>query len=439
MLRLTRRHFLIASSALVAPEAWAQSQSKNPDVVIIGAGAAGMAAARDLISAGHQVVVLEASDRIGGRIHTDTDTFGVPYDEGAHWLHNDTLNPFIRYGKENGFSLYPAPDNELLYVQDQEASAADWAGFEEAMESTIDAIDAAGDAGLDVSAASVQPDLGPWGPTARFLVGPYEMGKDLEGFSCKDWYTGADGDDWYCREGFGTLWRHSAQGIAVQLNTVAQTIRWDGPDVTVVTNKGDLRAKACIVTASTGVMASGSLRFEPALPLATQEAFQGVSMGHYNHIALQFKDNVFGAEDDSYLAYQVAAEAPGAVGFLTNVSGTNLTYGDVGGRFAQELEAEGEDAAVDFTLGELRKIFGSDIDRSFIKAAVTSWGQNPYVQGAYASAEPGAASLRSQLRTPVGERIWFAGEACSRSLWATVAGAHKSGQEVARAVSRKLA
>ena len=105
-----RRSFLAGLGAtMVAPRlAYAQFPS-NPDVIVIGAGAAGLAATRVLMEGGLDVVLIEASGRMGGRAYTETTTFGVPYDHGAHWLHVAASNPFVAYGRKHGFDVYPGP------------------------------------------------------------------------------------------------------------------------------------------------------------------------------------------------------------------------------------------------------------------------------------------------------------------------------------------
>ena len=261
------------------------------------------------------------------------------------------------------------------------------------------------------------------------------MAKDYDGFSCKDWWESEDGPDRYCREGYGTLLAHSAQDIPVHLSTPATVVDWSGSGVVVSTDSGSIRAQACLVTASTGVLAAGALRFVPALPDEKQDSFAKISMGFYDHVALLFSENVFGTEADGYLLYNAdthGARSPALAGFLTNVSGTGLTLADVGGKFARELELAGRDAAIDFVLGELRRLLGTEIDRHIVRTDFVPWGQNPWTRGSYASAEPGAYGLRQILRQPVGDRIWFAGEACSVADSTTVHGAHKTGRDAAR-------
>jgi len=442
MHRISRRRFL-ATGAMLAATPWIGRAlaSSHPDVVVVGAGAAGLAASMTLAKAGVRVTTIEASSRIGGRALTDTRLFGVPYDVGAHWLHYAGHNPFVKYAQQNGFTVYPAPDRQVIYIGGRKASAAENTAFDKAYQATIAAISRAGRAGKDVSAASVAPDTGAWRDLAAFVIGPWDMGKDLDDFSCLDWWNSDEGPDWFCKEGFGALLAHHARGVPVALSTPAHRIRWGGKGVRVETARGDIVARACIVTVSTGLLSAERVQFDPPLSPARQAAFHAIDMGLYNHIALQFRENVLGLGPDEYLLYRpepADGRAPRMMGTLANVSGTNLSVADVGGDFARELEGLGSEASLDFALSELRKIFGSSMDKHFIKGHATAWGSNPLTLGSYASARPGAFEQRAVLRRAVGDRIWFAGEACSRDQWATLAGAYKSGQEVAREVLRRL-
>ncbi len=438
MPRVSRRCFLGAGAALIsAPFVTRAERPSNPDVVVIGAGAAGLAAARSLLESGRTVTLIEAASRIGGRAHTDQRIFGVPYDLGAHWLHMAERNPFVSYAKQNGFDVYPAPSAINLYVGDRPATKTEHKIYDKEYRAAIRAISNAGRSGQDVSPASIVKGGGEWHDTAHFTIGGWEMGKDYSDFSCVDWWNSEDGTDWYCKQGYGAVLAHSAARVPVELQTKAQRIRWGGPGVVVQTDRGDIAARACILTVSTGVLASGRIRFEPALPARKQEAFNGISMGLYNHIAFQFKSNIFGTSPDAYVLSKVdsrGASSPRGMGLLTNVSGTSLSIGDVGGGFARELEHEGLEASVDFGLSELRKLLGADVDRELIKTHTTQWGRNPWTLGSYASAAPGAYPMRRVLRETVADRIWFAGEACSTEEWATVGGAHKTGLSAAKRV-----
>ncbi len=439
-MNITRRRLLATASAgLMLPFAARADLPTNPDVVVVGAGAAGLAATRTLMEKGLSVALVEAGDRIGGRAFTESDTFGVPFDQGAHWLHHDTSNPYNDYGKDNGFDVYLAPDFTRVFIGDREASASEINTLWKIWETYYDDIGEAAERRMDVSAASVITYKGEWANTVAYGIGPWSMAKDLSDFSITDYWSGADGRDYYCAQGFGTLVAHYGAGIPVSLDTRATHIRWGGPGVEVETSRGTLSAKAVIVTVSTGVLAAGHIAFDPVLPVEKQESFDGISMGLYNHIALQFSEDIFGMGPDGYLMLQVGEDKRG-FGALTNASGTGIAYCDVGGSFARQLEKDGEAAAVDFAVGKMKEMLGSfDVDRTLVKSAVTAWAQDPLFEGSYASARPGAYPMRAALRESVGDRIFFAGEACSRKYWATVAGAHMTGVDVADDVADEIA
>jgi len=434
---LSRRRFLAGAAATASLPLFSRTAlPTNPRVVVVGAGAAGLAATRRLLDAGLEVILIEARQRIGGRAHTETTTFGVPYDRGCHWLHVARLNPWVEYGLNNGFTLYPASEDYSLRIGAQAATPADIGDFEETYEAIYHDIGSMGSRGADVSAASVANQKGPWAPLVAAMIGPWSMGKDLEDFSCLDWWSGEDGADYYCREGFGTMVTHYGRDLPVRLGTPATRIRWGGKGVTIETPDGTLDADAAIITVSTGVLAAERIAFDPPLPLWKQEAFQRISMGHYNNVALQFSEDVFGIEEDTYLFYRTDSQR--ALGVLAKIAGTNLNFGFVGGSFARELEREGEAAGIAFALEELRKLIGNRIDRAFVKGAMTRWGEDPWTLGAYASAEPGQAHRREDLRAPLGDRLFFAGEAYHESLWATCGGAYLSGQDTADQLYRTL-
>ena len=126
MRHLTRRSFLASSAAALtaAPALGAPRPAPALDVprsgwvdaVIVGAGAAGIAAGRRLAAAGKRFVVLEAADNVGGRCITDTKTFGVPYDRGAHWIYAADINPLAKLAMQTGLEVYPAPPGQRMRI-----------------------------------------------------------------------------------------------------------------------------------------------------------------------------------------------------------------------------------------------------------------------------------------------------------------------------------
>lgn len=436
---MNRRQFvaLCSAGAMFPAMSLGQTPPSDPDVVIVGAGAAGIAAAHRLQALGLSYIHVEAASRVGGRAYSETNTFGAPYDHGAHWVQNGRRNPYFARAEASGHRFYKAPDNFSIYSDNGPASEAEQSEMWLAWDNVSRAISKAGRGGKDVSPASVAPADGEWARTAWFGIGAWEMGKDMEDFSCLDWWNSADSTDYYCDAGFGALVADYAAGLNISLDTPVTHIRWGGSGVEVETTRGTIKARAVILTVSTGVLAAEDITFDPPLPAEKQDAINAISMGYYNHIALQFSEDIFGMGPDGFVLHKVGKDKQ-AFGALTNASGSGLAYCDVGGSFARELELAGEAAAADFVVGKLRSLIGGDVDKYLVKSAVTNWGEDPLVRGCYASAAPGGYPMRAVLREPLAGRIFFAGEACHEDLWATVGGADLTGVAAAEEVARTL-
>ena len=425
MQRISRRALLGGLTGLAALPALARLPS-NPDVVIIGAGMAGLSAARVLMAGGLEVAVLEARPRIGGRAYTESRTFGVPYDHGAAWLHSGNKNPVAKIAKKLGFTIVNDDSSPWLYKGGSEADDNGYEAFEASIEKLARSLDALGEAGRDVAAVRAFRRRSEWDHVAATLVGQLEAGTELKNLSIMDWYEQiGTGAEWLVKEGLGSVVAKYGRNVPVQLSMPATRVRWGNRGVSVETPAGTLAAKAVLVTVSTGVLASGRLKFDPVLPSWKRDAIDGVPMGLLNKITLQYRSNVFEAEAGTHV---VQLRPQDRVGYtLLRPFGTNLAVGFAGGAFAHELESAGTAAAMDFYQTGIREAIGSAADRAFVKGHVTKWGQDPWALGAYSAARPGHARMRYDLAEPVGDRIFFAGEACVPK-WATqVAGAHLSG------------
>jgi monoamine oxidase len=409
----------------------------NPDVVVVGAGSAGLAAARTLIDARRSVVVVEARDRIGGRAFTDRATFGVPFDAGCSWTYAAKRHPYRQMARAWGYRLLGEERaRDTVRVGGRDASADELELYDEAGSALDRALRKNGQAGRDVSAGSVSPRHLPWIELCEADVGAMEMGMDLDDFSCLDWWQLENEEPRSIAEGFGSLVHQFGRGIPVKLDTPASRIRWGGPGVVVETPVGSIAAKAAIVTVSTGVLGSGAIAFDPPLPVWKQQAIVDVPMGLLVKVPLQFRGTRFGLSGNGWLSYY--AKTREVCQFQTWPVDRDLLIGFMGGRFAWDISAAGEAAAVDFALGELRKLFGGAIDKAFVKGALTPWASDPWSRGAYASARPGRVAQRARLAEPIGERIYFAGEAVAGRFAQTCDGAFLSGQAVGRELAARL-
>src|SRR5215813_6170348 len=399
MTMFSRRRFLAASAASAASAGTsAIAATGDFDVVIIGAGAAGIAAARRLSGTRAKIALIEASGRLGGRCVTDTSTFGVPFDRGAHWIHVPDLNPVTPLAMKSGFDVYPAPAEQRVRIGRRYARTGEMEDYLTATVRANRAIAEAGRGKQDVSCAQALPkDLGDWQPTIEFVLGPLGCAKDLAEVSAWDFARSVErNNDMFCREGLGTLVARLADGLPVQLSSPASRIDWSERNrIEIATAKGRVYARTVIVTVPTSILMSDELAFEKA-------------------------------------------ESARTAAILANISGTTLCTIEVAGKFGADLAAAGEPAMVSFALDWLAGLYGADIRRGVQRTSATRWNYEPWILGAFSAAAPGGQWARAALAEPVRDRIFFAGEATHETLWGTVGGAWASGERAADAVLRKL-
>ncbi len=438
---LSRRSFLSGMLATTVLPLWAQSIPSNPDVVVIGAGSAGLSAARTLIAAGKSVVVVEAANRIGGRAYTENNTFGVPFDQGCSWIMGGSNLPYVKMAQEWHFDLLNHTDaGEALFIDGERASGAQKGAYYKAYSRMESATSAAGRKGLDVAAASVIPAEMEFAGTAQSWIGPMDFAVDFKNLSTIDYYQyGAIHTNYMVRQGFGAVVKRMGAGLPVQLNTPVSRIDWGGSGVSVETAAGTIRAKACIVTVSTGVLNAELIKFSPVLPEQKLSAINNLPMGLLSKIALQFDGEKFGLHRNQWLTYRVSNEMPAeACFFLTWPFDFNLMIGFIGGQFGWQLTAKGTEVAIDFALGEVEKMLGSDVRKHFVRGFLTQWSHNPWTQGAYAAVRPGHYGARAELAKPLGDRLFFAGEAIATPYYQLCAGAYTSGEKVAHEVIKSI-
>jgi monoamine oxidase len=436
----TRRRLMLglAATPFFINSVWA-SVPKNPDVVIVGAGAAGLGAAKTLSDLGISFVLIEAQSRIGGRAYTDHHTFGVPYDMGCHWFNYGKINPWIDYGQTNDFTMTRVPEDYGLFIGKRRATKKEFSEYELAYDRIDEEIQF-------IAEKSKNPDISPaqavkldnkWKKAAAYMLGPLDMAKEWDDFSCIDYWETPWDDPYYCKEGYGALVAHYGRKIPVQLATPAHHINFQGPGVKVETPEGTIRGKMVILTVSTGVLGAEKIKFTPTLPVKKQESFQHIPMGTYNNATLQFSKDLFGLGPDRYVDYINEAGTESG-GMLTNMGGTNLTYVYSGGDLGHELEVAGVKAGVDWGLNEVVKVYGSDVKKHFIKGNITRWGEHPWTLGSYAAAKPGYYHMRDELRKPIADKLFFAGEATHPEQWATCGGGLLSGIDAANSIAHSL-
>lgn len=431
---LDRRSFLSLSGALAATQALGQvPASGEVDVIIIGAGAAGIAAARRVAAARLRYALLEAAPRIGGRCITDTATFGVPYDVGAHWIHKMASNPLAQLGG-SGLELYPAARASRLRVPPRAARKSEMEQYLSALVRSSRAIMDAG-RGRDVAAAAALPkDLGSWQEIVEFALGPYSTGKELKALSAVDFARAGEREgDGFCRQGYGALLAKLAAGIPVQLSTPVTRFDW-ASGLEAQTARGRIRGRAAIITVSVNVLARGGIDFNPGLPPRVLNAARAVDLGFYEHVALELPGNPLGLENDDL----VFASGSKPAALLANIGGTTLCTVDIAGPQAASLAKAGDNDLRAYGLDWIASAFGNDVNSRVKRSAVTRWSENPLALGAFSAAAPNGADARKILMEPLRDRVFFAGEAVHETLWGTVGGAWDSGMRAAEAALRRM-
>ena len=247
---MTRRGFLSASAAFAAApvlggRAWGAPLPREADIVVIGAGAAGIAAARRIMAANRKVIVVEAANQIGGRCITDSSTFDVPFDRGARWMHNPDANPMLKLARSAGLEIATAPSARRSgSAAAMRAPARPRSFWRRWCGPTAPSTRPRGK--LDVSCASALPkDLGDWAGTIEFMLGASFAGKDLKDFSAVDKVRAQDRSAVFaCRQGMGTLIAKLAERDSGRAVDAGDRLDWSNRDVTVETPaRQDRRAR----------------------------------------------------------------------------------------------------------------------------------------------------------------------------------------------------
>ncbi len=408
------------------------------DVVVIGAGMAGITAARELLEAGRSVKVIEAQDRIGGRIQTDTTTFGTAVDTGAAWIHSADVNPLTNLALGLGIKLVKTPLGDTLYVGDRLATQKEKEAYDRTIEAFENALKHAAQQGIDVSADQVLPDKMPYAEAARYTLGPMELASDLENSSSLD-----AGKQLLTREdvipegGMARFFERYAAPVPVDLSTPATRIRWSPSGAIVETADGQrIRARKVITTASTGVM--DNIQFDPPLPQWKLESIRALPMGLMNKVTLKFPPGVLPHHDNEWVEHLPKGSDVEPMGFLMRPHGEDIVVALVAGNQAERLAQAGDEATLKAVLENLRE-FCPQAGVGPVQSHVTHWEDEPWIRGAYSVAKPGEARARERLAKPLDGTLFFAGEAAARSETAQkITGAYESGRASSRSILHQL-
>ncbi|MES1156427.1 MAG: NAD(P)/FAD-dependent oxidoreductase [Alphaproteobacteria bacterium] len=393
---------------------------QTTDIIIIGAGAAGIAAGRRLQGAGASFVILEARDRIGGRGWTRSED-GEAIDIGCEWLHSANHNVWRAEAETLGFDVIHTPSPWMRQSGSIGSSAEDQASFGAAFGQFEARLHARAE--IDPPhAASVYLEAGSrWNPLLD-AVFTYISGAELDRIDARDYARYEDtGLNWRVREGYGALMQAYGAGLPIELETPVLDIDHSGARVRVTTTRGVIEATQIIIAVPTSILAK--LKITPDLP-DVREAAEGLPLGTAEKVFFKIlAPEAFPA--DGHVFSHIDRVDIGS--YHLRPLGRPLIESYFGGTLARRLAEAGQAAMIDFAAQELTGLLGAKVRTQISPLACSHWAIDPYALGSYSYAKPGCAEMRAVLAQPHAERLFFAGEACSRERYSTAHGAFETG------------
>ncbi len=422
--------------------------SNKKRVVVIGAGLSGLAAAQELYRRGHEVIVVEARERIGGRIWTSTQWADMPLDFGATWIHGPQGNPLTDLAEQiNAKRLTTRYDRAVTYnTSGNPLSEAEKVRMEDLRTQVFKALKEAQDKDDDASIRQViKPIINQFDESSeayRFInfilsgVIEQEYSGSAENLSAQ-WYDSSqsfEGDDVLFAQGFQVIPEFLAQGLQIELGQVVKEIQWQRSPARIITQKTEFIADHVVVTLPLGVLQANSVRFSPELPRSKQNAIAKLGMGVLNKCYLRFPDVFWSADADwveyvsarhgewtEWVSFKQAANMPILLGFNAADRG-------------RAIEAWSDEQIVASAMQTLRIIYGASIPEP-IDYQMTRWASDPFSLGSYSYNPVGAVpKMRQALAAPLAKSVFFAGEASNKDYFGTAHGAYLSGLRAAQEI-----
>lgn len=429
---VSRRSFtgLLGAGLLTGPNAMAKLPPAPIDCVIVGAGAAGIAAARRLREKGRRVILLEARQRIGGRAWTDTTTWGLPFDRGAAWIEHLSANPLRHEVRRLGIAtLATSTANAWMFEAGRPVSQETMALIEQGESAVLASIAALAESGEDKALSTLVANGDPWQRMFVDISTSATTGTRPDEVSALDLALRRGEGDTLPAGGMGALLARLATGLDVRLGTPVSRIDASGRTCRVETGAGTIECRSVLVTLPTDLIVSGTINFAPGLAPDMLSAFASLKLGTFEKVAFRLSRSLHAGHDFAIAGTLVRGGQPHAIHVDPRFPVVTVLYG---ADCADTVRSGGEASKRAFGEAALRDAFGSNTP-TLVEGPpiVTDWRGDPYSAGSYAAARPGQRSARSVYRANVAGRVFFAGEADDTGQSGSVGGAWLSGMRAA--------
>lgn len=420
------------------------AMSSKKRIIVIGAGLAGLVAAKTLQAQGHEVLVLEARDRIGGRIWTSTKWPDMPLDLGATWIHGVKGNPLTQLAQSLQVKqIATSYDSSITYNTAGKAlSSAEDASLEKVRKQVLNAIKQAQNQASDRSIrAAIEPLFTQASPATQRLINFILSGNIEQEYAGSAaelsayWYDASKafaGQDALFAKGFHVITDYLAQGLSIKLGQVVQTIHWQSQPLRVITQHGEFKADQVLVTLPLGVLQAKRVQFLPDLPNSKQTAIAKLGMGVLNKCYLRF-NKVFWPTDVDWLEYIPSEHGKWTewVSFMRNAK-LPILLGFNAAERGKAIEAWTDQQIVSSAMQTLRTLYGTAIPDP-VDYQITRWASDPFALGSYSYNAVGSTpSMRKELAKPLANTVFFAGEASETNYFSTAHGAYLSGLRAAQ-------
>lgn len=404
-------------------------------VIVIGAGISGLAAAKKLKDKGFNVIILEAQEKIGGRIRTDR-SLGIAFDEGASWIHGPKGNPITNLASQADANTY-LTDDDSLKVFDNNGTAysdafldAQYTQFENAL-NAVRSIGTQSQSFLEVfnSLYPTQENNRLW----KYMLSAYlefDTGGDISTLSSKyfDDDEAFSGKDVIVTNGYDKIANLLGQGLDIRLNSRVTEVNYTSIKSLVNVNGDSVEADYVIVSVPLGVLKNNSVSFNPTLPIDKQGAIENTKMGNVNKFLFSW-NTAFWETDVQYIGY--TPDTKGKFNYFMNMlkflPTTNSLMTFAFGDYATVTESLSDGEIISEVMAQLKTIYGNSIPNP-TNMLRTKWGQNINTFGAYSFAPNGTTSTDfDTMAKEISNKLFFAGEHTIRDYRGTVHGAYLSG------------